>query len=204
MDIEILTEATTQIVTGKILYSWRFFGVLTLLVFLVGCASTFLASYFIQKGKGYATKNDVSNILEQIKKTTSLTEKIKAEVSEKFSYKEKLREKMEEVFWESYEYESGLKNEFFKILDGKNMYSDATTSLSKIEMLISIYFPTVNKQLIVLQEASVAITALTTNLRTKSKDFDSSKYMIAVNDIKLASVNLRVSLLDKYKNELCL
>jgi cell division protein FtsL len=204
MDIEILTEVATQIVDGQIAYSWKFFTVLALLILVGGYVSAFFACYSIQRAKSYATKKDINDILAQIKKTTTLSENIKAEISDIFSYKAKLREKMEEVFWESYEYESGFEMVFYKIIDGKDLYSEGTTSFSKVEMLVSLYFPLAEEELLILRQSSMSMTALTTSLRTKNPNFDTSEYMQAIKDLKIGCVNFRTSLIEKYKDELSL
>lgn len=75
MDPKQLQELITQAVTesSKIEW-WAYF-----LFFLMALAGSFVGAYLKKKAENYASKEDFNNLLEQVKKTSEATEKIKNE-----------------------------------------------------------------------------------------------------------------------------
>lgn len=75
--LAILRQAMS---TGLPLH-WSAYVLILFTSLLAASAGAWFGSYFKEKGKNYATREDVDKILDQVRKTTEATEVIKAEVS---------------------------------------------------------------------------------------------------------------------------
>lgn len=79
-DTEALAILKQAMSTGLPLH-WSAYALIVFTSLLAAAAGAWFGAYFTEKGKNYATTEDLDKILDQVRKTTEATEVIRAEVS---------------------------------------------------------------------------------------------------------------------------
>ncbi len=80
MDPKLATEIARQIADAVFLEHWLYWGVLACVVVVLSAAAGYFGAYWKARGSHYATKADFANLLDQLEKTTRLTESIRSEL----------------------------------------------------------------------------------------------------------------------------
>nr|WP_319537138.1 hypothetical protein [uncultured Vibrio sp.] len=201
MNKELIEEIVNEIISQQLLDNWRCYFILLGLMFLSSVGAAFLSSYMKERGKNLATKADIKNLLHKIEETTTLTENIKAKVSDNFAYNSLRREKIEELFQLIYEFELWHPEQTQKIIAGQPSKSvDALTS--KIEMLISIYFPDSIGEVDALKSSDLLIVTFNLEMEAEKTKFDGVKYIEYMQPVKGQCKVLRKHLIEQYQGEL--
>ncbi|MDG3414730.1 hypothetical protein P5E37_28155 [Vibrio parahaemolyticus] len=201
MNKELIEQIVNEIISQQLLDNWRFYFLLLGLMLLSSVGAAFLSSYMKERGKNLATKADIKNLLNKLEETTTLTENIRAKVSDNFAYNSLRREKIEELFQLIYEYELWHPEQTQKILAGQPSKSvDALTS--KIEMLISIYFSDSIGEVDALKRSDLLIVTFNLEMEAKKTKFDGFKYIECMQPVKDQCKVLRKHLIDQYQDEL--
>lgn len=155
MSEEAIVKLVMAILDKSFINNYKFYLLLGAIVFVSGSLSSFVISYMKQRGKSYATKADFDKIVEQLRKTTTLTENIRSDIAAEFLEKNSLRhltrEKIESIIDQTYKLELWLEQARSNAFQGKTPDNN-DSPLAKIEMYQSIYFGKATEQMINLQK----------------------------------------------------
>lgn len=144
MEADLIKQIANQVVKEQILLNWKFYMILASLYFLVYCLASFIKPYLGKRGEALAKKSDLGVLLNELRKSTELTENIKSKVdTESWILKEfniLKRQKLEELLILLYDYKmhinSDLNAKFFGGVEiDKRCPSDQATAIHKL------YFP---------------------------------------------------------------
>ena len=81
MDPEKLEQIIREILTEGFTLRWYVYIILAIVSFLAGVLGTYMSAYFKKRAEHLATRADIDEIVEQLKKTTAATEEIKGKIS---------------------------------------------------------------------------------------------------------------------------
>lgn len=138
-----MEKLATEIATGN------FSNIYSAILFLaiIGVASalgSYLGSYLKKRGENYATKIDLQNIVDQIKKTTEAAEEIKTKIAHndwvEREGKSTKKTKLEELFSGVYESNLWLMEEFIYARDTSRLLPHSNP-IWKVRLIGGLYFP---------------------------------------------------------------
>jgi hypothetical protein len=138
-----MEKIATEIATGNIsnIYPALLFIAITIVASALG---SYLGSYLKKRGETYATKIDLQNIVNQIKKTTEATEEIKTKIAHndwiEREEKSTKKKKLEELFSAIYESNLWLMEELVHARDTSKLLP-STTPIWKVRLIGGLYFP---------------------------------------------------------------
>lgn len=144
MEKDLIKQIASQIVNEQILLNWKFYITMAAIYFLVYCLVSFVKPYLGKRGEALAKKSDLDVLLNELKKSTELTENIKSKIdTEAWIAKEfniLRRQKLEELLILLYDYKEHISSELYSKFFGKEETnkrnpSDQATAIHKL------YFP---------------------------------------------------------------
>ena len=143
MDTEIIERVVNDVINNSFVMSWKFYVLYALTNFVVAGGAAYLAAYFAERGKNFATKTDFDELKTQLAINIKITEKIKTNISHvDWVLKENKtlkRVKLEELLLALYEVETWLDN-----YKRAQLYYDEEfkqkSPMFKVEVLAKLYF----------------------------------------------------------------
>jgi hypothetical protein len=154
MSKDLVREIAEQIFREQILSNWRFYALL-LAVWLLGTVtSAFIVSYIRKRAETYATKADLSELLQQLRATTTAAEEVKSAISHSDwstrEWKTLRKIKLEELLTTVYE----VRQWFDKDVDGLFFNEPRTGEKSpiwKLKVISNLYFPELSDEALNLE-----------------------------------------------------
>jgi hypothetical protein len=143
MDKEIIERVVNDVINNSFVMSWKFYVLYALTTFVVACGAAYLAAYWAERGKNFATKTDFDELKKHLAINTKIAEEIKTNIShEDWVLKENKtlkRVKLEELLLALYEVETWLDN-----YRAAQLYYDEEfkqkSPMFKVEVLANLYF----------------------------------------------------------------
>lgn len=137
-------QIATDAVSGRALDDPWFYLAVLCTTAVASALGSFISSYFKKRGEAFATKADFDELLEQLKQSTHLAEKIKADIQsrhgEAASVRALLRDRTESLVMATFDLELWLEQARSKAIEGQS-FEVSASPLSKISALRDIYFP---------------------------------------------------------------
>ena len=181
MDKEIIEKVVNDIINNTFFLSWDFYFLYLALIFIVSSASFFLASYFAQRGKNFATKTDFDNLKDQLATTTKIAEEIKTNISHDDwmikEYKTLRRVKLEDLLLSVSEVDVWFEKLKTYSFNGEDF--NETSPMYKVRVLACLYFEDLAEELSNLRQQHYAL--YTSIISTKQKLLGIKGDEIAIN-----------------------
>ena len=150
MDTEPVKAIAAQISQDEFVVNWKFHLLSLLLIFVASGLGSLATSYFKSRGKHLATKADFDSLLTQLKTTTSVAEKIKAEVSrEDWTLREiktLRRLKLEELMIAVLDTQNWLEKERSYVLYGGATNTEREPA-TRAKLISALYFPEMQQEI---------------------------------------------------------
>jgi hypothetical protein len=120
MSETLVREIATKIFEETILHNIYFYLIFLVVSIIGGAISTFTKGLLQKKGEQFATKTDLNDLIEQIKKTTQAQEEIKTSISH--------------IDWSNREWKKIRITKLEELLDSINTYRDEALRFQTIMM----------------------------------------------------------------------
>jgi hypothetical protein len=144
MTDSILRELAEQIVRDQILLNWRFYAILVAISVIAAVGSAFVVAYIRKRAETYATKADLSELLAQLKATTTAAEQVKTAIAHadwsNREWKSLRRTKLEELLSTVYDVRHWLDRDMSARFFNKATAEDRSP-IWRLELISRLYFP---------------------------------------------------------------
>ena len=140
----LLRELVEQIFREQLLLNWRFYALLVAVSLVAAFSSAFLVAYVRKRAETYATKADLSELIEQLRVTTDAAEQVKAAIAHadwsNREWKTLRRIKLEEIFSAAYDVRHWLDQDMDARFFNGNKPSEKSP-IWRLELISRLYFP---------------------------------------------------------------
>lgn len=144
MTEEMIKAIALQIVNEQLLQNWKFYLLILSFGFLSAVGSAYISSYMKKRGEYFATRADFEAMLDQVKKTTSAAEKIRADISHldwsSREWKTIRRVKLEELLTTLYQARDWMSREKNAHIFGENP-QECDSPMIQASIIARLYFP---------------------------------------------------------------
>ncbi|MGO8988549.1 MAG: hypothetical protein ACLQGU_10565 [bacterium] len=199
MDSELIRKIVEEIVTSKILLNWRFYGIELVLLIIAFLFYSFVRPYLTKKGEQLARRSDINAVLEELRKTTRLTEEIRANIEKEIWIKKEFnilrRQKLEELLVWLYEYKDRIYAEMQeKMFAGKP--TGGVNPLDRATAIHKLYFPELDGEMSVLYLADAAFSQwLVDGMEQRIEDVKGGKEFPVLKDNHIGKFGERYKLI---------
>lgn len=197
MSEELIRSIADEVVNQSIISNYKIYF-LVIAISLISCAIiVFISSYFLHRGKQYATKSDFDEILKQLEETTKITEEIKSDIAAKSqdenNIKFLVRETLEAIFFETFQLELWFEESRLTAIRVEIPITH-TSPMAKIEMYQVIYFKDARQEAMAVQNAYYTMVEFILDL--VKAETGSGQIMINKDSFKGFHAHLAVALRD--------